>query len=98
MASTASAAAHPTDGRSVHWAAHRSSRREELVVAAAGAIPLHGPDVHLGEIATAAGVSKPVLYRYFSDKDDLLAATTQWVADHRRRRHRRAPHPRPRAT
>jgi len=37
--------------------------------------------VHLEEIATAAGVSKPVLYRYFSDKDDLLAATTHWVAD-----------------
>ncbi len=81
MATTGGAAAHHTDGRSVRWAAHRAARREELVVATAGAIAEHGPDVHLGEIAAAAGVSKPVLYRYFSDKDDLLAATTHWVAD-----------------
>jgi AcrR family transcriptional regulator len=81
MATTVGAAAHPPDGRSVRWAAHRAARREELVVAAAGAIAEHGPDVHLEEIATAAGASKPVLYRYFSDKDDLLAATTRWVAD-----------------
>jgi len=81
MGSTGSAPARPGDGRSVRWAAHRAARREELVVAAAGAIAEHGPGVHLGEIATAAGVSKPVLYRYFSDKDDLLAATTDWVAD-----------------
>ena len=81
MATTHGAAAHPPDGRSVRWAAHRAARREELVVAAANAIAEHGPGVHLGDIAAAAGVSKPVLYRYFSDKDDLLAATTRWVAD-----------------
>jgi AcrR family transcriptional regulator len=81
MATTGEGAARHTDGRSVRWAAHRAARREELVAAAAHAIAEHGPDLHLGEIAAAAGVSKPVLYRYFSDKDELLVATTRWVAD-----------------
>jgi AcrR family transcriptional regulator len=80
-APTGSGTAKAGDGRTLRWTAHRTARRQELVVAAAAAIAEHGPDVHLGEIASAAGVSKPVLYRYFSDKDDLLAATTHWVAD-----------------
>jgi AcrR family transcriptional regulator len=81
MAPTGRGTARTADGRSLRWAAHRAARREELVVAAAGAIAVRGPDVHLDDIAAAAGVSKPVLYRYFGDKDELLAATTRWVAD-----------------
>lgn len=70
-----------SDGRSKRWDAHRAARRAEFVAAAAAAIERHGPDAHLDEIAAEAGVSKPVLYRYFSDKDDLLAATAAWTAD-----------------
>ena len=33
------------------------------------------------DIAAAAGVSKPVLYRYFSDKADLYAAVGAWGAE-----------------
>jgi len=69
------------DGRSSRWDAHREARRAEFVEAATTAIEEHGPDAHLDEIAAAAGVSKPVLYRYFSDKDDLLAATARTAAD-----------------
>jgi AcrR family transcriptional regulator len=71
----------PTDGRRSRWAGHREARRRELVTAAAAAIAEHGPDVHLDQIAAAAGVSKPVLYRHFSDKDDLLAETARWGAE-----------------
>ena len=69
------------DGRSSRWEAHREARRAEFVEAASAAIEEHGPDAHLDEIAAQAGVSKPVLYRYFSDKDDLLAATARAAAD-----------------
>ena len=35
----------------------------------------------MAQIAAAAGVSKPVLYRYFADKHELHAAVGQWGAD-----------------
>jgi AcrR family transcriptional regulator len=69
------------DGRSTRWSEHREARRAELVAAAVGAIDTHGPSASIAEIATSAGVSKPVLYRYFSDKDDLYRAVGQWGAD-----------------
>ena len=70
----------PRDGRSTRWSAHREARREELVLAAVAAIDAHGPQAGVGEIADAAGVSKPVLYRYFADKADLHAAVGSWGA------------------
>lgn len=69
------------DGRSTRWDAHREERRAELVAAAVRAIDRHGPDVGIAEMAAEAGVSKPVLYRYFADKDELHAAVGQWGAD-----------------
>ena len=71
----------PGDGRATRWDAHREERRHELVLAAVRAIDTHGPDVSMATIAVEAGVSKPVLYRYFSDKDQLHAAVGQWGAD-----------------
>lgn len=70
-----------SDGRSRRWDGHRETRRAVFVEAAARAIEKHGPDAHLSDIAAEAGVSKPVLYRYFSDKDDLLGATAAYAAD-----------------
>jgi AcrR family transcriptional regulator len=70
----------PRDGRSTRWSAHRETRRDELVLAAVAAIDAHGPQAGIGEIAAAAGVSKPVLYRYFADKADLHAAVGSWGA------------------
>jgi AcrR family transcriptional regulator len=69
------------DGRSTRWSAHRESRRAELVAAAVAAIDEHGPAASIAEIAASAGVSKPVLYRYFTDKDDLYRAVGQWGAE-----------------
>jgi len=69
------------DGRSTRWSEHRESRRADLVTAAVAAIDEHGPSASIAEIAASAGVSKPVLYRYFADKDDLYRAVGQWGAE-----------------
>lgn len=69
------------DGRSARWNTHRADRRAELVEAAVAAIDDLGPDVSVAEIARTAGVSKPVLYRYFADKSELHAAVAHWAAD-----------------
>ncbi len=69
------------DGRSTRWDEHREARRAELVAAAVAAIDEHGPAASIAEIAASAGVSKPVLYRYFGDKDDLYRAVGQWGAE-----------------
>jgi AcrR family transcriptional regulator len=69
------------DGRSARWDAHREDRRTELVLAAVSAIDAIGPSAGISEIARAAGVSKPVLYRYFDGLDDLYAAVGRWGAE-----------------
>jgi AcrR family transcriptional regulator len=68
------------DRRASRWDDHRESRRAELVEAAVAAIDEHGASASIAEIAAAAGVSKPVLYRYFSDKDDLYRSVGHWGA------------------
>jgi AcrR family transcriptional regulator len=69
------------DGRHSRWDEHREARRAELVAAAVAAIDEHGPSAGIAEIAASAGVSKPVLYRYFTDKDDLYRAVGAWGAN-----------------
>jgi AcrR family transcriptional regulator len=68
------------DGRATRWDSHRESRRGELVAAAVRAIDRDGPDVSMAAIAVEAGVSKPVLYRYFADKSELWLAVGQEAA------------------
>lgn len=41
------------------------------------ALAEHGPDVGMDHIAAEAGVTKPVLYRHFTDKADLFVALGQ---------------------
>ncbi len=41
------------------------------------AIRKHGPDVAMDDIATEAGISKPILYRHFLDKGDLYMAVSE---------------------
>jgi AcrR family transcriptional regulator len=69
-----------TDGRKGRWDGHREQRRAELTEAAIEAIRLRGPDVGMDAIAAHAGVSKPVLYRYFADKSELWLAVGQQAA------------------
>lgn len=70
----------PEDGRSTRWSGHRESRRTELVESAVAAIDRYGPSAGIEEIAAVAGVSRPVLYRYFSDKSEIHAAVGHWGA------------------
>ncbi|MFC7407179.1 TetR/AcrR family transcriptional regulator [Georgenia alba] len=64
----------PTDGRATRWADHRAARRTELVRAARRAVHDRGPDVSMEDIAAHIGTSKPILYRYFTDKSGLQVA------------------------
>jgi AcrR family transcriptional regulator len=68
------------NGRKARWAEHRETRRVELIEAAIGAVMQHGPEVDMDQVAKAAGVSKPVLYRYFADKSQLWLAVGDHVA------------------
>lgn len=68
-----------TDGRSARWAAHRAARRDELIDAALAAVTTFGAGVGMDQIAAVANTSKPVIYRYFTDKEDLYRAITQRV-------------------
>ncbi len=68
------------DGRSARWDGHRQERRADLVEAAVAAVEEIGPDASVADVARAAGVSKPVLYRYFDDKQELQDEVVRWAA------------------
>ena len=67
------------DGRDARWAAHRITRRRELVEHALRAIRRHGAGVGMDEIAAQAGTSKTVIYRHFGDRAGLYAAVGEAV-------------------
>jgi AcrR family transcriptional regulator len=58
-------------------AERRRLRRGELLDAAIDVIRREGADVTMEEMATAGGISKPILYRHFVDRDGLVAAITE---------------------
>jgi AcrR family transcriptional regulator len=64
----------------VRWQAHREARRKALIDAAVRAVRKHGSSVGMDQIAAEAETSKPVMYRYFTDKADLYLAVGQQVA------------------
>ncbi|WHU50061.1 TetR/AcrR family transcriptional regulator [Gordonia sp. L191] len=64
------------DGRRQRWENHKRERRTELTDGTMAAVRELGADVGMDEIARHIGVSKTVLYRYFTDKNDLGVATT----------------------
>ena len=45
------------------------------------AVRAHGPGVSVAEIAAAAGITKPVLYRHFTDRADLQRAVGEQAAE-----------------
>ena len=71
----------PQDGRRSRWTEHRRARREDLVGAAVEAVRLTGPDFAVDDVARSAGVSKTVIYRYFSDKDELVDAVLERISN-----------------
>jgi AcrR family transcriptional regulator len=71
------AATEPADARRDRWSAHRAARRAEFVAAALRVLATQGTDLTMDAVAAEAGVTKPVLYRYFSDKAALVAALAE---------------------
>jgi len=51
------------------------------VVAAVEAVRSTGPAFAVEDVARSAGVSKTVIYRYFSDKDELVDAVLTRISD-----------------
>src|SRR6185312_15052535 len=68
------------DGRRARWTEHRRARREDLVTAAVEAVRLAGPEFAVDDVARSAGVSKTVIYRYFTDKDELVDAVLDRIS------------------
>lgn len=68
------------DGRRARWTEHRRARREDLVAAAVEAVRTAGPDFAVDDVARSAGVSKTVIYRYFTDKDELVDAVLERIS------------------
>ena len=62
------------DARRDRWSDHRARRRREFVDAALRVLEVQGPDLPMEAVAAEAGVTKPVLYRYFQDKSALVDA------------------------
>jgi AcrR family transcriptional regulator len=52
-----------------------------MVQAAMDAVRRHGAGVSVAEIAAAAGITKPVLYRHFTDRADLQRAVGEEAAE-----------------
>jgi AcrR family transcriptional regulator len=59
----------------------RERRREELLDVADRVTQRRGVAVSMDEIASEAGITKPVLYRHFGDKDGLYEALTERYVD-----------------
>jgi AcrR family transcriptional regulator len=64
----------PGDARRDRWSAHRAERYEQFVAAALRVLDAQGPELPMDAVAAEAGVTKPVLYRYFADKAALIQA------------------------
>ncbi|HLI24406.1 MAG TPA: TetR family transcriptional regulator [Acidimicrobiales bacterium] len=60
---------------------YRQVRRQELLLAALDAIRRVGPDASMDAMAAEAGITKPILYRYFGDREGLIAAVADRFAD-----------------
>jgi AcrR family transcriptional regulator len=58
-------------------ASERARRREQLLDAADRVVHHRGLDASMDEIAAEAGITKPVLYRHFGDKDGLFEALAE---------------------
>ncbi|MEV4901378.1 TetR/AcrR family transcriptional regulator [Citricoccus sp. NPDC055426] len=69
------------DGRATRWDEHRQQRRANLIRAARHAVHDLGPQASMDEIATHAGTSKSVFYRYFGDKNGLQVAVGERAID-----------------
>lgn len=59
----------------------RHERREQLLDAAVVAIRRDGPEASMSAIAAEGGITKPILYRHFGDRQGLVRALVERFAD-----------------
>lgn len=59
---------------SLEKSARVAARREELLDAAIVVLRRDGPSASMDAMAAEAGITKPILYRYFGDRDGLTRA------------------------
>lgn len=71
------------DGRDERWAAHREERRAQILDAAIAVIEREpvGAEIHVRQIATEAGLGRPVIYRHFADRADLDRAVQKRILE-----------------
>jgi len=62
-------------------AAARERKRQRLLEAAVNVVRREGPAVAMDEIAHEAGVTKPIVYRVFGDREGLTKALADRFAD-----------------
>ena len=60
--------------------ARKAERRQQLLDAAVEAIRQSGPAATMEQLSRAGGVTKPILYRHFGDRDGLISAIGQHFA------------------
>lgn len=64
-------------GREARREHERLVRRSQLLEAAIGEIRSTGPGATMEQLAKAGGVTKPILYRHFTDRDGLISAIAE---------------------
>lgn len=60
--------------------ARRAARRVELLDAAMAVIREEGPAASMERLAAGAGITKPIVYRHFGDRDGLVDAVAERFA------------------
>jgi len=74
VTATSGARRKAAPGRAAPRVLDREQRRAQLLDAADRVIRRRGPTASMDEIASEAGITKPILYRHFGDKDGLYEA------------------------
>ncbi len=61
------------DGRQLRWDKHNQARRQTIIDAVVAVLEdtEPGEEIHVQQIAERAGLSRTVVYRHFSDREDL---------------------------
>ncbi|MEV6390645.1 TetR/AcrR family transcriptional regulator [Nocardia xishanensis] len=83
MPTSSSPAPQPTGGRQARWQPHNDRRRERIVTALIELIeetPM-GVEVPMQQITERSGLSKSVVYRQFSGRDELDRRTRTAIGD-----------------
>jgi AcrR family transcriptional regulator len=71
----------PRPDRDAERAEARELKRQRLLDAAVRVVRREGPGVSMDEIAAEAGVTKPIVYRAFGDREGLTKALADRFAD-----------------